>query len=148
MKMEYQDFREDDVFSMTGKTTIWSERLIPVNLQLGEERGKREQVLRYIDAINAQLEWITQNRAVITDMLVKDGLLTLAEDWISGAEDISEYDENEEPIKEIYRLEDGTEYLAFKTNDPVGLAKDRSGRLNPLEKPNLLHVKNKILASA
>lgn len=109
MKMEYQDFREDDVFSMTGKTTIWSERLIPVNLQLGEERGKREQVLRYIDAINAQLEWITQNRAVITDMLVKDGLLTLAEDWISGAEDISEYDENEEPIKEIYRLEDGTE---------------------------------------
>lgn len=107
--MEYQDFREDDVFSMVGKTTIWSERIITVGLELNDERGKREQVLRYIDAINKQLEWIRQNRGIITDMIVKDGLLTLAEDWISGAEDISEYDENEEPIKEIYRLEDGTE---------------------------------------
>ncbi len=55
---------------------------------------------------------------------------------------------DESLVFERQRLEDGTEYLAFKTNDPVGLAKDRSGRLNPLEKPNLLHVKNKILASA
>ncbi|MBQ4466365.1 MAG: DUF2262 domain-containing protein [Oscillospiraceae bacterium] len=109
MNMDYQDFREDDVFDMKGETTIWSERIIPVGLKLGDERGKREQVLRYIDAVNEQLEWIRQNRGVITDMLVKDGLLTLAEDWISGAEDISEYDENEEPIKELYRLMDGTE---------------------------------------
>ena len=107
--MEYHDFREDNVFSMAGKTTIWSERLIPVYLKFNDERGKREQVLRYIDAINEQLDWIIKNRDVIGDMLVKDGLLTLAEDWITGAEDISEYDENEEPIKAAYRLADGTE---------------------------------------
>ncbi len=109
MKLEYQDFREDEVFDMKATTTIWSERVINVNLRLGDERGKREQVLRYIDAINEQIEWIRQNRSVITDMLLKNGLVTLAEDWISGAEDISEYDENEEPIKEKYRLMDGTE---------------------------------------
>jgi len=109
MKLEYQDFREDVVFDMKATTTIWSERVINVNLRLGDERGKREQVLRYIDAINEQIEWIRQNRSVITDMLLKNGLVTLAEDWISGAEDISEYDENEEPIKEKYRLMDGTE---------------------------------------
>ena len=109
MTMDYHDFREDDTFDMKGETTIWSERIIPIGLELGDERGKREQVLRYIDAINAQLEWIRQNRGVIADMLVKSGMLTLAEDWISGAEDISEYDENEEPIKEIYRMEDGSE---------------------------------------
>ena len=109
MKLEYQDFREDEVFDMKATTTIWSERVINVNLRLGDERGKREQVLRYIDAINEQIEWIRQNRSVITDMLLKNGLVTLAEDWISGAEDISEYDENEEPIKEMYRLMDGTE---------------------------------------
>ncbi|MCR5259510.1 MAG: ATP-binding protein [Desulfovibrio sp.] len=53
---------------------------------------------------------------------------------------------DESLVMERMRLEDGTEYLAFKTNDPVGLAKDRSGRLNPLEKPNLLSVKQKILS--
>jgi len=109
--MEYQDFREHDVFSMVGKTTIWSERLIEVGLKLNDERGKREQVLRYLDAINEQLDWIIQNRDVIADMLVKDGMLTLAEDWISGAEDISESDEEdeeEEAEEEVYRLNDGT----------------------------------------
>jgi len=49
-------------------------------------------------------------------------------------------------VMERMRLEDGTEFLAFKTREPVGLAKDRSGRLNPLEKPNLLSVKQKILS--
>lgn len=107
--MEYHDFREDENFSMSGKTTIWSERIIEVGLELGDERGKREQVLRYIDAINEQLDWIRNNRGIIADMLVKSSMLSLAEDWISGAEDISEYDEDEEPIQEIYRLNDGTE---------------------------------------
>ena len=49
-------------------------------------------------------------------------------------------------VMERMRLDDGTEFLAFKTREPVGLAKDRSGRLNPLEKPNLLSVKQKILS--
>ncbi|MBQ8078762.1 MAG: DUF2262 domain-containing protein [Oscillospiraceae bacterium] len=101
--MEYQDFREDDVFSMKGTTCIWSEREVEIGLDLNDERGKREQVLRYLDAINAQLDWIIANRAVIADMLVKSGMLTLAEDWISGAEELDA--EN----AEIYRLEDGTE---------------------------------------
>lgn len=50
-------------------------------------------------------------------------------------------------VMERMRLEDGTEFLAFRTREPVGLAKDRSGRLNALEKPNLLSVKQKILSA-
>lgn len=101
--MEYHDFREDEVFSMAGKTTIWTDRLIEVGLQLNDERGKREQVLRYIDAINEQLDWIIHNRPVIADMLVKNGMLSMAEDWITGDEDIGE-DETK-----TFQLEDGTE---------------------------------------
>ena len=37
--------------------------------------------------------------------------------------------------------------LVFQTYEPVGLAKDRSGRLAPKERPNLLHIKRKILGS-
>lgn len=98
--MEYQDFREDELFSMKGKTTIWTDRMIDVCLQLSEERGKREQVLRYIDAINAQIDWIIQSRGVIADMLVKSGMVSLAEDWIAGSEELD---------AQIFRLEDGTE---------------------------------------
>jgi hypothetical protein len=53
---------------------------------------------------------------------------------------------DESLVMERMKLEDGREFLAFKTAEPVGLAKDRSGRLNPLEKPNLLSVKQKILS--
>ena len=42
--------------------------------------------------------------------------------------------------------EDGSVWRVFHTAHPVGLAKDRSGRLSPVEPPNLLHIKNKILA--
>lgn len=41
--------------------------------------------------------------------------------------------------------EDGFVWRVFHTAHPVGLAKDRSGRLSPVESPNLLHIKNKIL---
>jgi hypothetical protein len=101
--MEYHDFREDDVFSMKGKTTIWTDRVIEVGLQFNDERGKREQVLRYIDAINAQIDWIVQNRGVIADMLVKDGMLSMAEDRITGDDDL------EEGETRNYTLEDGSE---------------------------------------
>lgn len=88
--MEYKDFREDDVFSMIGRTTIWNGRESDVALSLGDDRGKREQVLRYIEAINEQLGWIADNKPLIADMLVKSGMLTLAEDWISGAQELEE----------------------------------------------------------
>lgn len=54
---------------------------------------------------------------------------------------------DESLVLERQRLEDGTEYLAFRTHEPAGLAKDRSGKLNPLERPNLLSIKNKILTA-
>ena len=42
--------------------------------------------------------------------------------------------------------EDGNVWRIFHTAQPVGLAKDRSGRLAPVEKPNLQSIKHKILA--
>ena len=103
MAMEYHDFREDEVFSMKGKTTIWTDRVIEVGLMFNDERGKREQVLRYIDAINEQIDFIVQNRALIADILTKDGMLSLAEDWITGDDDL------EEGETRTYTLDDGNE---------------------------------------
>ena len=40
----------------------------------------------------------------------------------------------------------GEESVVFKTREPVGLAKDRSGKLNPEEPANLLAVQKRILA--
>lgn len=54
---------------------------------------------------------------------------------------------DESIVMEKVKMEDGGEYLAFRTTDANGLAKDRSGKLNPLEKPNLLNVKRKIVNS-
>lgn len=86
--MEYKDFREDSIFSMKGSTVVWNGQASDIALVLGNDRGNREQVLRYLDAINEQIGWIAGNQAMIADMLVKSGMLTLAEDWISGAQEL------------------------------------------------------------
>lgn len=54
---------------------------------------------------------------------------------------------DESLVMERIQQDEGQEFLAFKTSDPAGLAKDRSGKLNPLEKPNLLSIKHKIINS-
>lgn len=41
--------------------------------------------------------------------------------------------------------ENGASYIIFQTNEPAGLAKDRSGKLAPIEEPNILKIKNKII---
>lgn len=41
--------------------------------------------------------------------------------------------------------EDGTPRVVFKTREPVGVAKDRSGRLAAIEPANLLSIQQKIL---
>lgn len=41
-----------------------------------------------------------------------------------------------------------TTAIVFKTREPVGLAKDRSGKLAETEYPNLLTLRNKVLTSA
>lgn len=43
------------------------------------------------------------------------------------------------------KLEDGSMQTVFSTASPIGLAKDRSGKLAPYEQPNLLYVQHKIL---
>lgn len=42
-------------------------------------------------------------------------------------------------------VEDGTKQMLFSTASPIGLAKDRSGKLAPYEQPNLLYIQHKIL---
>lgn len=42
-------------------------------------------------------------------------------------------------------MEDGSVWRVFHTAHPVGIAKDRSGRLAPTERPSLLHVRDKLL---
>lgn len=42
-------------------------------------------------------------------------------------------------------LDDGTQRVVFKTRE-LGVAKDRSGRLSPIEEPSLLAIRDKILA--
>ena len=42
--------------------------------------------------------------------------------------------------------ENGTSYVVFQTTEPAGLAKDRSGKLAPVEEPNILKIKNKIIS--
>lgn len=49
--------------------------------------------------------------------------------------------------KSLVRLPDGSEQetIVFNTRYPIGLAKDRSGKLKPEEYPNILLVKNSII---
>lgn len=48
----------------------------------------------------------------------------------------------------LSRIKDaeGKEHLCFQTTEPAGLAKDRSGKLAPVEEPNILKIKNKIIS--
>lgn len=41
--------------------------------------------------------------------------------------------------------ENGIQHTVFRTNEPIGVAKDRSGKLNAIENANLLTITNKIL---
>lgn len=43
------------------------------------------------------------------------------------------------------KVEDGSTQTLFSTASPIGLAKDRSGKLAPYEAPNLLGIQHKIL---
>ena len=51
---------------------------------------------------------------------------------------------------EVFHMEkivnnNGKDVVVFSTQRPVGLAKDRSGKLNAIEEPNLLKIQQKIL---
>lgn len=45
-------------------------------------------------------------------------------------------------------MPDGNVQVMFQTQFPAGLAKDRSGRLAPAERPNLLYIQHKILGAS
>ena len=95
--MEITDFKPSEVFSFEGEAAIWGEE---VNVGVECENSSLEQML---PPINKLVEFLKNNKNTVVDALEKAGIIDLAEDWASGAEEAEDSTEEHE----CYIMEDG-----------------------------------------
>lgn len=76
-------FKESDYFSYEAKCRIWKKRNISLIIDFGEETNKSEALKKYKEKINEILNWIEENKKLISDFLISHQCVTLAEEWVS-----------------------------------------------------------------
>ena len=87
---DLNDFRESDYFSYETECRIWKKRNISLILDFGEETNKSETLKKYKDKINEILNWIDENKKVISVFLISHQCATLAEEWVLENEKVGE----------------------------------------------------------
>ncbi len=90
-----KDFEKDDVFDFTADIEIWGGKS---GIGVECEGAELENILPKINALLGKLD---NGKEQVVKALVEDGMLELAEDWASSAEE----DEDEE---DCYIMEDDT----------------------------------------
>ncbi|MBQ4165921.1 MAG: DUF2262 domain-containing protein [Oscillospiraceae bacterium] len=96
--MEIKDFNPSEIFSVEGDTLIWGEK---VGIGVDCDGSNLENM---IPMINRLIEFIDSNKGAVVKALVDDGMLELAEDWASSAEEAEDSTEEHE----CYIMEDGS----------------------------------------
>ena len=96
--MEITDFKPSEMVSFEGVTTIWG-NTAPIIVEC--VNSTLEQML---PTINKVVEFLENNKAAAVDALEEAGIIDLAEDWASSAEEAEDSTEEHE----CYIMEDGT----------------------------------------
>lgn len=98
--MEISAFRPGKYFSFEGEYPLWGTR-VSVGIGLGNSVvDKNQQLADSLPAIEERLTWLESNRPTIEKALLDDGMVSLAEDWASSAEEA-------EDALGCYVMEDG-----------------------------------------
>ena len=112
-RIKIENITPDDVFSYTGKASVWGEE-ININICFDdspEDENQKSLLENTLPFLEKYLAWINQHRQEALQTLFDDNILELAEDWTSSAEpyyDESEEDEDEDDKEPIcYIMEDG-----------------------------------------
>ena len=99
--MQIQDFQTDSLSAFTGTTTVLGREKVEIMVDFEDNSKPDVFPPELLPAINARLDWLDHARQTVTDALVKDDMLELAEDWASSAE------QAEDEEQECYIMEDG-----------------------------------------
>lgn len=102
MAVNIKDFKKWDVFAFEAKCNLWDEENVKFYVGFSDEtKGKEMEMLSiHLVDIEKQLQWIAENRTSIEKVLIDDDMISIAEDWASGAE------EAEDEEQECYIMED------------------------------------------
>jgi len=95
--LKTEDFKKSDVFSVETLFSIWKNDLTDLYIDTEEDF----KIDSFLPQIKNKLKWIEDNSYAIEKFLIDDGMLELAENWASSAE------EAEDEEQECYIMEDG-----------------------------------------
>lgn len=90
MKKLAKDLYESDYFSYEGECSLWKVKNIPLIIDFGSESDKSEMLIKYESKINEILNWIDKNKKTVSDFLIENQCVTLAEELVLGNEKIGE----------------------------------------------------------
>ena len=106
--MEITDFKPSEDVCFEGKTAIWGDT---VYIYVEYDKSTLEQML---PLINKAVEFLENNKAAAVEALAEAGIIDLAEDWASSAEEAEDSTEEHE----CYIVEDGSRvYLPITKED-------------------------------
>jgi predicted metal-dependent hydrolase len=94
--MQISDFTLTEDFTFESEIVVWDSNNAFVSFELPDEvdEGQEKNFLsKHIDYINQRIKWIKNNRQIIEQALLDNGMLSLAEEYIS---DLGEKIETEE----------------------------------------------------
>lgn len=111
--MEIKDFvinEENSWKTFEAEAVVWGEK-VSIIADADDMPANEDTIRTILPEINRKIQFINDNRKAIEKCMIDDGMLELAEDWASSAEE----DETEE---DCYIMEDGQKvYLPISEDD-------------------------------
>lgn len=96
--LKIKDFTKGEYCDYEVMVDLWNNKNIYCSIKVPGNDNLNKLLEEYIFYINSRLTWIENNKKVIEDALIEDGMLELAEEWIEGAD---YFIVNDEEIYEI-----------------------------------------------
>ncbi|WP_278575191.1 DUF2262 domain-containing protein [Fusobacterium ulcerans] len=87
--LQLEDFKASNVFTAETLFSIWKNDLTDLYIDTEDDIKLRD----FLPQIKNRLKWIEDNSQVIEKVLIDDGILELAEEWASSAEEAEEEQE-------------------------------------------------------
>lgn len=110
--LEAEDFHESAYCSCETEASVWGNPGVSVTVDFPGGQDWEEGLEEYLPALRERLHWLGENRSALEDCLLEDGMLELAGDWASSAE------EAEDEEGECYVMEDGQKvFLPIREED-------------------------------
>lgn len=99
--MQIQDFHKKSLCAFSGETTVWGKEKVEIMVDF--EDGSKPDIFppELLSVINTKLDWLERAQQTVTNALLEDGMLDLAEDWASSGE------QAEDEEQECYIMQDG-----------------------------------------